>query len=128
MAYVDPNKVNAPKRLVSDVQVVFDTREVEGSWSVAKLKWDGRETVGIRWNGDPSNRGIGTPQSRGLPTWFIVPEELQDAILEKARELADGGQTILKAGYEQMARDEEREREADEWSEGLIGDPSHDQG
>jgi enoyl-CoA hydratase/carnithine racemase len=128
MAYVDPNKVNAPKRLVSDVQVVFDTHEIEGSWSVALLKWDGRETVGMRWNGDPSNRGIGTPQARGVPTWFIVPEELQDAILEKARELADGGQTMLKAGYEQMARDKEREREAGEWSEGLIGDPAHDKG
>jgi hypothetical protein len=127
MSYVDPNKVTAPKRIVSDVHVVFDTHEIEGSWSVAQLKWDGKETVGIRWNGEPSGSGIGTPQARGVPTWFIVPEELQDAVLDKARELADGGRSALKAGYLQMARDSEREREAEEWSEGLIGDPARDQ-
>jgi hypothetical protein len=25
---------------------------------------------------------VGTPQSRGLPTWFILPEELHEAILK----------------------------------------------
>jgi hypothetical protein len=28
----------------------------------------------------------------------------------------------LEAAYQQMARDEEREREAVEWAEGLVGD------
>jgi len=30
----------------------------------------------------------------------------------------------LEVGYREMANDLEREREADEWSEGLIGDAS----
>lgn len=128
MAYVDPNNVTAPKRIVSDVHVVFDTREVEDSWSVAELRWDGKDAVGIRWNGNPNNRGIGMPQARGVPTWFIVPQELQDAVLEKARELSDGGRTTMRAGYAEMARDEERERGAVDWSEGMIGDSARDQG
>jgi hypothetical protein len=33
-------------------------------------------------------------------------------------------ETILKAGYREMAADHEREAEADEWCEGLIGDAS----
>ena len=32
----------------------------------------------------------------------------------------------LSAAYQQMAEDESREREAAEWSEGLIGDVAHE--
>jgi predicted CopG family antitoxin len=32
----------------------------------------------------------------------------------------------LSAAYQQMAEDENREREAAEWSEGLIGDVAHE--
>lgn len=31
----------------------------------------------------------------------------------------------LEMAYQEMAMDEEREREADDWSEGIIGDISH---
>jgi len=124
MTYVDPSTVISPRTLVSDVEVIYDSHSEgnEESWSVAKLRWDRKSAVGIRWNGDPGGKGIGTPQAFGQPTWFLVPEELEDKILEEAKKLAHGGYDALKAGYAEMARDTEHEREALEWSEGLIGD------
>ena len=35
----------------------------------------------MRWNGDNDDNPIGNPQSRGLPTWFIVPDNYVEAIL-----------------------------------------------
>lgn len=34
----------------------------------------------MRWNGDEENP-IGNPQSRGLATWFILPEKYIEAVL-----------------------------------------------
>ena|SRR5664279_2826183 len=126
MAYIDPKSVVSPKHIVDQVEVVFDAGPVEQSWAVATLSWDRKDAVGIRWNGEPSGKGIGTPQARGVPTWFIVPEELQDPVLKAARKLARGNYDELKAGYEAMAKDAEHEREAHEWSEGLIADQAND--
>ncbi len=82
--------------------------------------------MGVRWNGDNSNSGIGNPQSRGLATWFIVPKELQEVILEKAKALSGLENDILMAGYKEMAQDEQTEEEALQWSELLIGDIVHE--
>ena len=122
MGYVDPKSVLAPKTVVSNLEVVFDTGPQEASWSVATFEWNGRPAVGIRWNGEPSGRGIGTPQARGVPTWFVVPEELEEAVVAGARALSNGSDPRLIAGYQQMAKDKKREGEAQEWSEGLIAD------
>lgn len=126
MSYINPVTVLSPKTVISKVEVVFDTGPQEQSWSVATFEWGGRPAVGIRWNGSPTERGIGSPQARGVPTWFVVPEELEDAVLKTARALANGQDPRLQAGYAEMARDEEREREAVEWSEGLLTESSHE--
>ncbi len=92
MSYHKPEDVKSPQDMVSDVQVVYDGGE--HNWSVAKLRWGGQKAVGIRWNGGPESEipdrpatfpGLGNPQSRGYPTWFIVPEELHDAVLAEAK-------------------------------------------
>ncbi|MGO8759525.1 MAG: hypothetical protein ACLQG3_15505 [Terracidiphilus sp.] len=119
--YHDPKTVLSPKDKVSSVDVVFDKGPVESSWSVARLRWGGSPAVGIRWNGDSGNNK-GTPQSRGNPAWFIVPEELEEAVLEAAKRKEGETQTALAEGYRQMAADRTREAEAEEWVEGLIGD------
>jgi hypothetical protein len=119
--YHDPKTVSSPKNKVSSVEIVFDKGPVELSWSVARLIWEGSPAIGIRWNGDSSNR-IGTPQSRGNPAWFIVPDELKEAILKAAKDSESETQTALADGYRQMAADWARETEAEEWVEGLIGD------
>jgi hypothetical protein len=51
-------------------------------WTAATFNWYGNRVVGMRWNGHAKGM-IGNPQSRGNPTWFIVPDELADAILRE---------------------------------------------
>ncbi len=119
--YHDPNAVRSPKDMVKSVEVIYDSGPVELSWSVARLKWGDSPAVGIRWNGD-SNNSKGTPQARGNPTWFVVPEQIKDAVLNAAQELSQAKQNDLAEGYRLMAADREREAEAEEWTEALIGD------
>lgn len=124
MAYVEPATVWAPKASIRSVEILFNSKPGgPGGWSVASIDWEGSEAIGIRWNGE-SGSGIGNPQSRGNATWFIVPEELKEAILTRIDDLAMSAPGGLIEGYSAMARDAEGEREADEWSEGLIGDAS----
>lgn len=119
--YHDPKTVLSPKERVKSVEVIFDAGPVDDSWSVARLKWDGSPVVGIRWNGDrESTKGL--PQARGNPTWFVIPDELKDAVLNAAQELSRSKQADLAEGYRLMAADREREAEAEEWTEALIGD------
>lgn len=119
--YHDPATVLSPRDKVKSVDVVYDSGPVEGSWSVARITWGDEPAVGIRWNGDSENRK-GTPQARGNPAWFVVPEELQEAVLKAASEAARSRRVALAEGYRLMAQDREREQEAEEWVEGLIGD------
>ncbi|MGA3334516.1 MAG: hypothetical protein ABSC62_10185 [Terracidiphilus sp.] len=119
--YHDPKTVLSPKDRVKSVEVVCDTGPVDGSWSVAQIEWDGSPVVGIRWNGDSmSHKGL--PQARGNPAWFIVPDELADAVLNAAQEWNRARQNDLAEGYRQMAADRARETDAEEWTEALIGD------
>ncbi|HEX8711921.1 MAG TPA: hypothetical protein VF730_08620 [Terracidiphilus sp.] len=119
--YHDPKSVISPKERVKSVEVIYDKGPVDFSWSVARLQWDESIVVGIRWNGD-RNSTKGLPQARGNPTWFVVPEELADAVLDAARRWNRVKQDDLAESYRQMAADKEREAEADEWTEGLMGD------
>ena len=75
--YTDPESVLSPKTSISNVRVLMNTGE-EG-WSVASLQWDGKDAIGIRWNGGPQNL-LGNPQSRGIATWFIAPDEIASAL------------------------------------------------
>ena len=85
--------------------------------------WNGDLVLGIRWNGGLES-SLGTPNARGIPTWFIVPPELEEVIRERIETLVHAQPGGLLEGYSQMLQDESREREAEEWSEGLIGDAS----
>jgi hypothetical protein len=100
------------------------TTEGKGVGPSPASRGRGRERIGIRWNGGDDGPGIGNPQSRGNATWFILPEELAEVILNKIDDLAMSGPGGLIEGYRAMAKDADGEREAEEWSEGLIGDAS----
>lgn len=78
MSYIKPELVLSPKSSVSELEVIYDGGEK--SWAIAKMKWDEEETIGLRWNGN-SKSPVGNPQSRGVPTWFILPKEIADATL-----------------------------------------------
>ena len=78
--FTAPDTVLSPKGSVSNLRVLFNTGE--GGWSLAKLRWNGDEALGMRWNGNADNP-IGNPQSRGIATWFIVPEDLHAGLLKR---------------------------------------------
>lgn len=119
--YHDPKTVLSPKDRVASIEVIFDAGPVNSSWSVARLKWDDSDAVGIRWNGDERS-SVGLPQARGNPTWFIVPRQLESAVLAAAQEATRTRMDSLAEGYRLMAADRAREAEAKEWTEALVGD------
>jgi hypothetical protein len=119
--YRDPKSVLSPKDRVNFLEIIYDSGPVDGSWSVAQLEWDKSPAVGIRWNGDAKNK-IGTPQARGNPAWFILPPELESAVLAAVHKTRKSEQDALAEGYRMMAADRVRETEAEEWTEALVGD------
>jgi len=85
MNFTNPDNVISPKGVVKDVRVIFNTGE--GGWSLAKLQWEGKEVMGVRWNGHSENT-LGNPQSRGIATWFVLPDEITGLIHTK---IGEGG-------------------------------------
>lgn len=79
MSYVKPADVHAPKRFWTLIHVIFDGGP--GGSSLAIGRWKNNPVLAMRWNGSDDN-SLGNPQSRGLPTWFIVPEQHWRQILE----------------------------------------------
>ncbi len=93
---VKPENVISPKnRLTGPIEVLADfgpqlpgiSREPGGAeerqgYSVARFTWDGNDAVGIRWNGTEEPNDIGTPQSRGIATWFILPGDIAKIVVE----------------------------------------------
>jgi len=120
--YIDPETVVSPKSKVSHLKVLFDRGPVEHSWSIAQLTYDGNDCIGIRWNGDSKESKKGVPLANAHPVWFILPHEIAGAIKEKVEELNGERDAKLLKGYIEMAADQEQEAEAEEWTEGLIGD------
>jgi hypothetical protein len=80
MSYIDPTKVLSPKGSIKNLTVIRDGGE--NGWSLAEMEWDGSPVLAMRWNGGSNNGfpSIGNPQSRGIPTWFVLPEEVGDAM------------------------------------------------
>ncbi len=111
MSYTDPHHVGSPKSSVSELMPVYDGGE--GDFAVTLMKWDGQDAVAIRWNGGSKDNAEdhtkrphpGNPQSRGLPTWFVLPEILDVAILQALLENAlIGGGSIDKSKAEEAIR------------------------
>jgi hypothetical protein len=120
MSYVRPDEVLSPKSRVGGViEVIHDPGE--GLMSVARILWDGEEVVATRWNGN-SDQPLGNPVSHRQATWFVIDGYVAESVEQAARKAAQDSPSGLVSKYREMAADEEREREAEEWSEGLIGD------
>lgn len=76
--YIHPSQVSSPKRFWRLLSVLEPGSENTGS--VALGRWDDKPVLAMRWNGN-STSPLGNPQSRGLATWFIVPDEYMEPIL-----------------------------------------------
>lgn len=122
MPYLRPDAVLSPKSHVGGiVEVIHDPGE--NRMSVARILWQEREVVATRWNGN-DQQPLGNPVSRGHATWFVVDDYAAAQVEEAARIAAESSPNSLIAKYREMANDEDRERQAEEWSEGLIHDAS----
>ncbi|WP_165732711.1 hypothetical protein [Polaribacter sp. 20A6] len=87
-----PSTVLSPKRNVKNVTVFYNGGAVPGGYSVAKLKWNGNDVIGIRWNITENEIHdkdkisgkkvcLGEPNSRGHSTWFILPDDLIEKLI-----------------------------------------------
>lgn len=47
-------------------------------WGIAALKFDGKQCFGIRW----FDTSLGTPNSFGKKTWFILPDVVANGIID----------------------------------------------
>ena len=83
--YKAPQGIYTPKDMITDVDVIYDGGDK--GVSIAKIIWDNKEVIGIRWNialkelNDTDKKlgnkdCLGHPVSRGYPTWFILPKEI----------------------------------------------------
>jgi hypothetical protein len=91
--YILPTDVTSPKRQWTLLSVVYDGGE--GEAAVAMGLWEGKAVLAMRWNGD-ENSSIGNPQSRGLPTWFIIPDEFRESVAARVYDLSPEKRTLLK--------------------------------
>ena len=92
MAYIDPRLVTSPKGRVEKLDVIHDSGE--GDYSVATMLWDGEPAMGIRWNGGDQGdkfQGLGNPQSRGIATWFILPDPIAELVRANPGALVPSG-------------------------------------
>jgi len=86
--YIPPEDVRSPREAgISNMRVLYNGGPSNPAtddyrWSAATFEWYGEEALGVRWNGH-SEGMAGNPQSRGMPIWFIVPDEIRGVILEE---------------------------------------------
>ncbi len=120
MTYVHPEEVLSPKHSVQGIiEIVHDPGP--GDMCVARILWKGEERIATRWNGE-DQEPKGNPTSHGQPTWFVVGEYAQDAVVEAAKKAAERSPDSLISKYREMANDSAREQEAEQWSEAVISD------
>lgn len=84
-SFVEPEDVTAPRQRWSLIKVLYrgekKPEDDSKDYSIAIGRWDGNPCLAIRWNAN-KERPVGNPHSRGLPTWFILPEKLHAKVLE----------------------------------------------
>lgn len=110
---VNPEEVLSPKsRLSGEIEVLVrgEVRGEDGKsapYSIASFTWDNAPVTGIRWDGTPGTKDSGNPQSRGIATWFVLPDPVAAVILKHLR--TEGSMpTVHSAG--QLSLDELDER------------------
>ncbi len=81
--YITPDKVTSPRRMWTLIRVLESGAQPDSYGhrvAIAIGKWEDEPVLGMRWNGSKDSP-IGSPQSRGLPTWFIVPKRLEESVI-----------------------------------------------
>ena len=97
--YIKPEEVTSPRRSWRLIRVLQNGEHPDkygNRVAIAIGTWDGHPALGQRWNGS-KNSPIGNPQSRGLPTWFIIPRRQEDAVIDLIETLSDDDKKMFKA-------------------------------
>jgi len=89
---IPPASVTSPRLHWSLITVLEENRE---GVALAIGRWDNDPVLAMRWNGNERNP-IGNPQSRGLPTWFVLPAWTYDGVLSK---LTTDKQTLARTFF-----------------------------
>lgn len=87
-----PLSVLSPKKNVKNVTLLYNGGPLPGGYSIAKLQWNGKDVIGVRWyisenevhyTDKISGKKVclGEPNSRGYSTWFILPDNLISKLL-----------------------------------------------
>ncbi len=94
--YITPDQVTSPRRSWRLIRVLEDGDKPDSYGNRVAISigtWDEEVALGMRWNGT-EDKPIGTPQSRGLPTWFIIPKRLHEAVIDT---LSKDNQKLVRA-------------------------------
>lgn len=90
---MDPHNVKSPRNRWILIDVL--NADMGENDALAVGEWEGKKTLAIRWNGD-SEDDIGSPQSRGIATWFIVPSHYNKKIIE-LEQIPESKKTLARA-------------------------------
>ncbi len=102
MMYYKSIEVISPKRNLKNVIDIHQNK----NFALAKVTWNGSDKIAIRWNVTENElknnekasgkvKCIGEPNSRGYPTWFILPDDFLEALVNDTK-LAEDLRNILK--------------------------------
>lgn len=72
---VSPFTVKSPKAHWTLIDVLITNDD----WALALGEWAGERRLAVRWNGKGDE--LGNPMSRGVPTWFVLPDDFIDHLL-----------------------------------------------
>ena len=103
MTFTPPEKVLSPKSRLKLKAVVFaGPPDGMRGFSVACVEWldennNWMARLAVRWNANP-DRPYGNPNSRQVPTWFILPDDLAPGVAREAIKLIEdkGDRSTLK--------------------------------
>lgn len=84
MTWVRPEDARSPKSHWRLHRVLLDKGAGEaayalGQWQDMDGQW--RPRLAVRWNGT-DEKPAGNPQSRGMPTWTMLDNEIHEAVLD----------------------------------------------
>lgn len=102
--YIRPETVISPQNMISsDIIVLYDGGEY--GWSLGLFCYNKGYCLGARWNGSTapdSTERFGNPQSRGYPTWFVIPAELAAHLIQ------DKGLDLIEKGLEKLSEKDKK--------------------
>jgi hypothetical protein len=97
--YIPAKDVVSPKDMLKVIRVLSDpgpSTDSIGVVSYAAGFWEDRPVILSRWNGTNDGNPIGTPQSRGLPVWFVLDDNMYSFVSQFLDQIAPQHSEFLR--------------------------------